>query len=134
MKHSNGKFKYLLTALAIIAVAVLGTALAEPGGKDDPLVTVGYARQLASFQLRKVPTGQPLRLQSGAELVIVAPASKAVNAAGLTESTPLINLSSGERISITALRANQHYTFAGDAELTLRFDAPVTCLVRGELK
>jgi hypothetical protein len=121
----------LLAGLAILALAVLGTALAEPGGKDDPLVTLGYAKKLAKFELRKVATGKPLALSSGAELVIVAPAAKAVNAAGLMDSTPLLNLSAGERVTSSALKSNQHYVYAGEQELALRFDAAVTILVRG---
>jgi hypothetical protein len=131
---SQSRLKALVTLVLVAGLLAIGMALAEPGGKEDPLITVGYARQLSAFQVRKLPTGTPLKLRSGAELVLVAPSSKPVNAAGLTDTTPLLNLSSGERVIVTALRANQHYVYAGESELSLRFDAAVTCLVRGEAK
>lgn len=134
MNTGTSSLRIWLLAGLIAAAAFATAALAEPGGKDDPLVTLKYAQQLATFQLRKVAANQPLLLRSGAEIVIVAPAGKPVNAAGLTETTPLINLSSGERVVVTALRANQHYVYAGDVDLSLRFDSAVACLVRGELK
>lgn len=124
--------RWLLIAVVVLAGAA-SIALAEPGGKDDPLITAKYAQTLASFQLRRVGANQSLKLRSGAELVIVAPDGKPVNAAGIGEKT-LLNLSTGERVIVTALRANQHYVYAGEAELALRFDAPVTCLVRGEAR
>jgi hypothetical protein len=130
MNYRKYKPAAVLAGLAILAVAVLGTALAEPGGKDDPLVTLGYAKKLSRFELRKVATGKPLTLSSGAELVIVAP-GKTVNAAGLTDATPLLNLSAGERVTSSALKANQHYVYAGEKDIALRFDAGVTLLVRG---
>ena len=129
--HTRGRW-LLIALVALVAAATI--ALAEPGGKDDPLITAKYAQMLASFQLRKVGANQPLKLRSGAELVIVAPDGKPINAAGIGEKTPLLNLSTGERVIVTALRANQHYAYAGDGELALRFDSAVTCLVRGEVR
>jgi DNA-directed RNA polymerase subunit K/omega len=129
----NTRSPWLLIA-AVVLVGAVSIALAEPGGKDDPLITAKYAQTLASFQLKRVGANQALKLRSGAELVIVSPDGKPVNAAGIGEKTPLLNLSTGERVVVTAMRANQHYVYAGDAELALRFDAPVTCLVRGEAR
>jgi hypothetical protein len=123
-----------LLGAAVILLAAVTIAVAEPGGKDDPLITAKYAQQLASFSLRKVGANQPLKLRSGAELIIVTPDSKPVNAAGLGARTPLLNLSTGERVIVSALRPNQHYVYAGEAELTLRFDSAITVLTRGELK
>jgi len=120
--------------LGVLALAFAASALAEPGGKDDPLITLGYARKLAGFQLRKVGVNQPLLLSPGAELVIVSPEGKQVNAAGLAANAVLINLSSGQRVLDSALSADQHFVYAGDAPLSLRFDSAVTCLVRGESK
>jgi hypothetical protein len=126
--------RFAVGAAALLILVLTAVALAEPGGKDDPLITLKYAQQLSSFTLRKLPADQPLRLRSGAELVIVSPQDAPVNAAGLTKSTPVFNLSSGEQVIVSALRAGQHYVHAGSGELALRFDRDVTCLVRGELK
>lgn len=134
MRTDTVRWRFWIGAAMAAAVVLTAVALAEPGGKDDPLITLKYAQQLSSFTLRKLPADQPLRLKPGAELVIVAPKDAPVNAAGLTSATPLINLSSGEAVIVSALRANQHYVHAGSGELVLRFDSDVTCLVRGELK
>jgi hypothetical protein len=134
MKSVTQSRGWWLLSAAVVLVAGVSIALAEPGGKDDPLVTAKYAQSLASFQLKKLPANQALKLRSGAELVLVAPEGKTINAAGLGEKTPLLNLSSGERVVVTALRTGQHYVYAGEPDLTLRFDSVVTCLVRGEAR
>jgi hypothetical protein len=132
--HSNTKrIGRAAIALCAAAVLALGIAIAaDPGSREDPLVTVGYATQLARFQLRQLPIGQELRLPVGAELVLVSPDKKPVNAAGLNpEKNVLLNLTSGERVIVTALLANQHYVNAGPSELALRLDSKATVLVRG---
>jgi hypothetical protein len=132
--QSVTRLRMWLIAAALVLAAGATVALAEPGGKDDPLITAKYAQSLASFQVHKMAANQALKLRSGAELVIVAPEGKPVNAAGLGDKTLLLNLSSGERVIVSALRADQHYVYAGDADLSLRFDSAVTCLVRGEAR
>jgi hypothetical protein len=129
----NRLWRGILFACAAIALLLLGSALADPGSREDPLITVSYASQLASFDLRRLAVGQELKLRPGAEVVLVSPNSKPVNAAGLSgDKTPLINLTTGERLMVTALVANQHYVYGGEKAVTLRFDSAVTCLVRGE--
>lgn len=125
--------QHWLWAAAVVSVALAGAAIAaDPGSRDDPLVTVGYARQLASFELRQLGVGQSVTLPAGSELVLISPENKPVNAVGLSpEKNILLNLTTGERVIVTALRANQHYVNAGPVELTLRFDATVSVLVRG---
>jgi hypothetical protein len=88
-------------AVAVLAIAgPLASIAAEPGGKDDPLATVG-CRALAQYNSLALPAGQSLRVGTGAEFVIVDAEDSAL---ATTEFEPLRQTARSERGRASACR------------------------------
>jgi hypothetical protein len=124
----------LLIALASLG-ALGGYALAaDPGGKDDPLVTLSFLRNTSIFRRHKLNSGRSLRLSPGAEFVLLDPV-EAVDCPGIDPRRgTVINLSVGQRLAEARLSPHQHYVNAGDGDLFLKFDDQVVLLLKGEWK
>ncbi|MCC7479825.1 hypothetical protein IT575_15405 [bacterium] len=124
----------LACSVLLIGGAVLFAVAADPGSKDDPLVTQSYVRGLASFKRTEVPAKRGLRLAPGAEFVLLDPAEP-TSAPGLDpRKSVAVNLSSGERLTSSTLEPFQHYVNGGSGDLFLKFNTNVTLLLKGEWK
>ena len=118
--------------MATVAVAAGLVLAADPGSRDDPLVTMGYVRGMAKFQRVGMAVGQKLRLGSGAELVVLPIESGTVAVSGLTTKSMLVDLSAGAVVATAALVPAHHYVNGLVGDQVLKFDTAATVLVRGD--
>lgn len=87
--------------LAALAVALAMPALAaEPGSKDDPVITRSYLETLYSWQVTNLAEGQSLSLDMGVTFVLRSGRASVlgVGEQGLVDLTEGRELKDGERI------------------------------------
>lgn len=123
-----------ILALLLLCGAVLFALAADPGSKDDPLVTQSYVRGLANFKRVDVPAKRGLRLGAGTEFVLLDPVEPTACPGLDPRKSIAVDLSSGERLGSATLEPFHHYVNGGSADLFLKFNGNVTLLLKGEWK
>ena len=122
--------KLRLTLIALVALLQLPAAVlaAEPGSKDDPLITRSYLDNLHSWQLTNLQEGQTISLDLGVMLVLTAGKAQVVGngKAGLIDLTDGRELKDGER-----LPANHLLLSPASDRRGLRATSSATLLTRG---
>ncbi len=121
-------------SVLLIGGAVLFALAADPGSKDDPLVTQSYVRNLANFKRTEVPAKRSLRLSPGAEFVLLDPVEPTACPGLDPRKSVAVDLSDGERLGAATLEPFHHYVNGGNGDLFLKFNASVTLLLKGEWK
>lgn len=118
--------------LCLLVLAGLALAAADPGGKDDPLVTMSYVKGLAQFSRTTVAAGKGVKLASGTEFVVLDPASGPVEVRGVDASlSGLVDLSAGQPAS-GRIDPYHHYVNAGQGDQYVKFMQETTLLLRGD--
>ncbi|NDD29538.1 MAG: hypothetical protein EB084_14855 [Proteobacteria bacterium] len=91
-----------LMGLPLAALLLLATPsiAAEPGSKDDPIVTRSYLETLYSWQVTSLQEGQTVSLDLGVQFVVRSGSAVVVGvgAEGLLDLTAGKELRDGERI------------------------------------
>lgn len=125
----------VLLALLLMAGAALWALAADPGSKDDPLVTQSYVRGLANFKRVELPAKRSLRVSPGCEFVLVDPVDAALPCPGLDpRKSIVVNLSAGQRVSQAQLDPYAHYVNGGSGDAFLKFNSAAVLLLKGEWK
>lgn len=90
------------TLIVLLVLAAAGAAwAAEPGSKDDPIVTRSYLENLYSWQVTSLQQGQTLSLDLGVTFVLRSGKATVVGAGsqGLVDLTLGRELKDGEKIA-----------------------------------
>lgn len=116
----------LLTAALLLALAPARAA--EPGSRDDPVVTRSYLETLYSWQQTHLQDGQSLSLDLGVMLVLRSGQAAVVGsgAEGLVDLTAGKELKDGERIP-----ANHLILSPASDKRGIKALSPVVLLTRG---
>lgn len=132
------RFPCLVQVLGLLAgllcIAAIGFALgaADPGSKDDPLVTMSYVQGLAKFSRSTVPAGKGVKLGPGTEFVVLDPASGPVEVRGVDQTlTGLVDLSAGQPAA-GRIEPYHHYVNAGQGDQYVKFMQETTLILRGD--
>jgi hypothetical protein len=91
MKRSH----LLILVFAFVAAIVMAARAAEPGSKDDPIVTRSYLDTLYAWQQTPLSAGQSLSLDLGVLFVV---RRGQVNVAG-TNGEGLVDLTAGKELA-----------------------------------
>jgi hypothetical protein len=127
-----------LAALILTGVLAAGLLLAlgaDPGSKEDPLVTISYIQRYSQFSRQEFPAGRSLKLGIGAEFIPADMLQTSVSCRGLDAMRDnLIDLTAGQSCTNAQLQPGHHYINAGTHDIFLAFDTETAVLVRGEWK
>ncbi|MBM3464920.1 MAG: hypothetical protein FJX76_22710 [Armatimonadetes bacterium] len=117
----------LLTIALLLGLCAAGQA-AEPGSKDDPIITRSYLENLHSWQVTNLQDGQTLSLDMGVTFVLRSgkAAVVGVGAEGLVDLTAGRELKDGEKIVANHLMLSPASDRRG-----LRAQSSVVLLTRG---
>lgn len=122
----------LISALLCLAAIALALSAADPGSKDDPLVTLSYVKGVAQFSRATIPAGKGVKLGPGTEFVVLDPAAGPVDVRGVDATlSGLVNLSAGQPAG-GRIEPYQHYVNAGQGEQFVKFMQETTLLLRGD--
>lgn len=119
-----------LCIVAVLLALLCGARAqaAEPGSKDDPIITRSYLETLYSWQITNLPEGQSLSLDMGVTFVLRSGKATVVGVGseGLVDLTDGKELKDGERIA-----ANHLILSPASDRRGLRALSPVKMLTRG---
>jgi hypothetical protein len=122
----------VLLGLLVMLALSLSLGAADPGGKDDPLVTMSYVKGMAQFTRSHVAAGKGVKLGPGAEFVVLDPAAGPIDARGIDASlTGIVDLSRGEPAG-GVIAPFHHYVNAGQGDQYVKFMQEATLLLRGD--
>ena len=135
MFHQRLGVSALILVVVLVASIALGVALAgppSPGSKEDPLVTKTYVDWHAVWRQLTVESGDFLKLESGAELVLVEPADHPLHLREVNlDETTIVDLTSAETLAAPELIPLHHYLVASSQEARITVDGKGTFFVRG---
>ena len=127
-----------LAGMLVAVLALLGALLvlaADPGSKEDPLVTVGYVAGHAQFVRHDLLAGDSVRLGSGAEFVIADPLYAEIPVSDVDPlRDTILDLSAGEPLTQPRLLSSHHYLNASAHDVFIKPDTDTVLLLRGEWK
>lgn len=131
MLRKNVAF-YLVFALTCLATGVVIGKVPEPGSKEDPLVTQSYVDWHAKWREVSFKSGDLLKLESGAEFVIIEPSDHPVHLKELNlDDTTIVDLTEGSPLTKRELTPLRLYIVASNTDARITFDESARIYVRG---